>query len=89
MVQHRYLNKLCDQLVCLLSSEHSQGLVWSGIDNDKADGECDDDNDNDGASTDSEKTGTDRILCFEVAETKDQEETVTVRAGFVVSQPVT
>ena len=24
----RYLTKLCDQLVCLLSTEHSQEIVW-------------------------------------------------------------
>jgi hypothetical protein len=92
MDRHRYLNKLCDQLVCLLSSEHSQALVWSSVDNDKADEESydDDDDDDDGASTDSEKTdpNPDRILSFEVAKTKDQEENVIVRAGFVVSQPV-
>ena len=26
----RYLTKLCDQIVCLLSSEHSQAIVWGG-----------------------------------------------------------
>ena len=25
---YRYLTKLCDQLVCLLSAEHSQAIVW-------------------------------------------------------------
>ena len=25
---NRYLTKLCDQLVCLLSDEHSQAIVW-------------------------------------------------------------
>jgi hypothetical protein len=91
MDQHRYLNKLCDQLVCLLSSEHSKAIVWSNDDNDKAE-EYDDDEDSDGqgdgASTDSEKTDSDRVVSFEVAETKDEEENVAVRAGFVVSLPL-
>jgi hypothetical protein len=86
----RYLNKLCDQLVCLLSSKHSKALVWSSVDNDRPDEECDDDDDDDdGASTNSQKTDPDRFVSFEVAKTKDQEENVGVRAGFVVRQPVT
>jgi hypothetical protein len=88
MDRHRYLNKLCDQLVCLLSGEHSKALVWSSVDTNKADEECDgdgDDEDGDGTSTDSDS---DRFGSFEVAKTKDQEENVAVRAGFVVSQRV-
>ena len=87
----RYLNKLCDQLVCLLSSEHSKALVWHHDDNDKANkeskGESDDD-DEDGASTDSEKSNSGRFVSFEVAKTNDQEENVAVRAGFVVRHSV-
>ena len=91
MDRRRYLNKLCDQLVCLLSNEHSKALVWSGDDNDKADDECgddDDDDDDDDTSTTSEKTDSDRFVSFEVAKTKDQEEDVAVRVGFVVCQSV-
>ncbi|KAI9455080.1 hypothetical protein BJY52DRAFT_1151944 [Lactarius psammicola] len=81
----RYLNKLCDQVVCLISSEHSRALVWGSDDNDKADEEGgDDDDDDDSTSTDSEKTDSDRVFSFQVAKTMDQEENVTVRAGFVV-----
>lgn len=86
MDRRRYLNKLCDQLVCLLSNEHSKALVWSGDDNDKADDECGDDDDD--TSTTSEKTDPDRFVSFEVAKTKDQEENVAVRVGFVVCQSV-
>ena len=87
--RRRYLNKLCDQLVCLLSSEHSKALVWSSDDDDKADEECeDDDDDDDDASTNSEKTDPDRFVSFEVAKTKDQEENVAVLAGFMVCQSV-
>ncbi len=88
MGRHRYLNKLCDQLVCLISSDHSRALVWGNGDNDKADEESGDDDD-DGTSTDSEKTDSDRVFRFQVAKTKDQKENVVVRAGFVVRHSVT
>ncbi|KAH9005511.1 hypothetical protein EDB86DRAFT_2795794, partial [Lactarius hatsudake] len=84
----RYLSKLCDQLVCLISNEHSRALVWGNDDNDKADegdDDDDDDDDDDGSSADSEQTDSDRAYCFEVAKTRDQEENVAVRAGFVMN----
>ncbi|KAH9039442.1 hypothetical protein EDB83DRAFT_2228401 [Lactarius deliciosus] len=79
----RYLSKLCDQLICLLSSEHSRAIAW-GDDDDRADRESDDD-DSDGKSIDSEKTDSNRFFHFEVAKTKDQEENVVVREGFMTS----
>ena len=88
MGQPRYLNKLCDQLVCLLSSEHSKALVWGNDDNNQADEEYDDD-DEEGTSTGSEETDSDRFVSFEVAKTKDQEENVAIRAGFLVRYSVT
>jgi hypothetical protein len=88
MIRRRYLNKLCDQLLCLLSSEHSRALVWGNENNEKADEEGDDDDDDD-TSTDSETTDSDRFFRFQVAKTKDQEESVTVRVGFVVRHSVT
>ncbi|KAH8977864.1 hypothetical protein EDB86DRAFT_3157238 [Lactarius hatsudake] len=79
----RYLSKLCDQLVCLLSSEHSKALVWGNDDNNEADEE--DGDDDGGTSTDSEQTDSDRFFRFQVAKTKDQEENVVARAGFMNS----
>ncbi|KAI9455142.1 hypothetical protein BJY52DRAFT_1122187 [Lactarius psammicola] len=81
----RYLSKLCDQLVCLLSSEHSRAIVWG--DDDGADGEGDDD-DSDSASSDSEKSDSTRRFHFEVAKTKDQEVNVVVREGFMMFSPL-
>ena len=78
----RYLSKLCDQLFCLLSKEHSKAIAW-GEDDDGEDTEGEED-DSDGASTDSEKAETNRFYHFEVAKTKDQEENVVVREGFLV-----
>ncbi|KAH9029437.1 hypothetical protein EDB85DRAFT_1531855 [Lactarius pseudohatsudake] len=79
----RYMSKLCDQLVCLLSSEHSRAVAW-GDEDDESDKE--DDDDSDGILTDSEKTDSNRFYRFEVAKTKDQEENVVVKGeGFMVS----
>ncbi|KAH8977863.1 hypothetical protein EDB86DRAFT_2816692 [Lactarius hatsudake] len=81
----RYLSKLCDQLVCLLSSEHSRAIVWN--EDDDGTDKDDDSDDSDGASTDSEKADSSRVYHFKVAKTKDQEENVVVRAGFMVRLP--
>jgi len=78
----RYLSKLCDQLVCLLSSAHSGAIVWREDD----DGTEMDDEDNDVASTN--KGRSNRFYRFEVAKTKDQEENVVVRAGFTMTSPL-
>jgi hypothetical protein len=67
----RYLTKLCDQIVCLLSSEHSQAIVWG--DEDDEDVSIDSDNDDSG-----------RFYDFVVAKTNDQKENVVARPGFVV-----
>jgi hypothetical protein len=64
----------------LLSSEHSRAISWG--DDDGTDTESDDDSN--GASTDSEKVDSKRFYHFEVAKTKDQEENVVVREGFMV-----
>ncbi|KIJ06916.1 hypothetical protein PAXINDRAFT_19882 [Paxillus involutus ATCC 200175] len=66
----RYLTKMCDQVVALISSEHAQTIVWN---------ENDEDNDD---ALDVEQDESDRMFTFEVAQTNDQEESVTVREGF-------
>ncbi len=69
----RYLTKLCDQLVCLLSAEHSQAIVW-GDEVDVPDDE----------SLDLENDDSDRLFDFMVAKTNEQEEDVIARQGFTV-----
>ena len=64
----RYLTKICDQVVALLSADHSASLVLS---------DANDDSDN-GSAGDSE-----RLFTFEVAETIQQESAV-LRPGFQV-----
>ncbi len=72
-VMRRYLTKLCDQLVCLLSAKHSQAIVWG-----------DEVDDTDDASLDSEDDDSDRLYDFMVAKTNEQEEDVIARQGFTV-----
>jgi hypothetical protein len=69
----RYLTKLCDQLVCLLSAEHSQAIVWGD--------EVDDPEDK---SLDSENDSSNRLHNFMVAKKSEQEENVIARQGFTV-----
>ncbi|KAI9437933.1 hypothetical protein BJY52DRAFT_1229957 [Lactarius psammicola] len=70
----RYLTKLCDQLVCLLSAEHSRAIVWE----DEAD-------DTDDAPLDSENDDSDRLFDFTVAKRNEQEENVIARKGFTMN----
>ncbi|KIJ12353.1 hypothetical protein PAXINDRAFT_14830 [Paxillus involutus ATCC 200175] len=67
----RYLTKICDQVTALISEEHAKAIVWSDPVND--DNLTDEDEDED---------DTDRLFTFEVAKTNEQEEGVSVRAGF-------
>jgi hypothetical protein len=59
--------------------------MWS--ENDDGSDKDSDDDDSDGASTDSEKAESSRVYDFKVVKTKDQEENVVVREGFVVRLP--
>ena len=72
-IESRYLTKICDQLVCLLSSTHSQAIVW--------DDEVDDSDD---SSLDLEDVDSDRLFAFTVHERTEQKENVTARPGFTV-----
>ena len=66
----RYLTKLCDQLICLLSTGHSQAIVWGdGVDY---------------AGRDSENDESDGRFDFTLAETNEQVNVV-ARQGFTVS----
>jgi hypothetical protein len=69
----RYLTKICDQLVCLLSSKHSQAIVW--------DDEVDDPDD---PSLDSENVDSCRLFDFSVHKRTEQKENVNARQGFTV-----
>jgi hypothetical protein len=68
--QNRYLTKICDQVVALLSSEHSASIIW--------------DEDNDTESMDLDLGDSDRLFTFEVAKTNEREEDAVSRPGFEV-----
>ncbi|KAI9455154.1 hypothetical protein BJY52DRAFT_1122135, partial [Lactarius psammicola] len=70
----RYLTKLCDQLVCLLSAKHSQVIVRG-----------DEVDDSDDTSLDSEYDDSNRLFDFMVAKTNEQEGGVIARQGFTMN----
>ncbi|KAF8321130.1 hypothetical protein DL93DRAFT_2224184 [Clavulina sp. PMI_390] len=71
----RYLKKLVDQVVCLMSDEHSAAIVW---DEEK---EAD-------AATDKVQSPThSRLYTFQVQKTKEQEENVKIHEGFKTPVP--
>ncbi|KAG6369029.1 hypothetical protein JVT61DRAFT_1964, partial [Boletus reticuloceps] len=72
----RYLTKMCDQVVSLISPEHAATIVWSEKDSEDKD---------EGDKFDIDQDESDRMFSFEVARTDEQEESVTVRKGFKVN----
>ncbi|KIJ64840.1 hypothetical protein HYDPIDRAFT_40028 [Hydnomerulius pinastri MD-312] len=68
----RYLTKMCDQILALISPEHASSMVW----NSGGDEYMVEDEDVDGYS---------RLVTFEVAKTNEQEESVGTRPGFHAS----
>jgi len=63
--------KICDQVVALLSAEHSDSIVWG-------------DEDDDDESMDAEAGDDDRLFTYEVAKRNEQEESASSRPGFQV-----
>ncbi|KAI9455502.1 hypothetical protein HD554DRAFT_2207426 [Boletus coccyginus] len=75
----RYLTKMCDQIVSLISPEHAQSILWNEEDNEGK---------HDRREVDHDES--DRMFTFEVAQTNEKEESVTVRKGFTaVSRVIT
>ena len=70
---NRYLTKICDQVVALLSAEHSASIVWG-------------DEDDDTEAVDIDADGEDRPFTYEVAEWHEQEESAS-GPGFQVVFP--
>jgi hypothetical protein len=71
----RYLTKICDQVVALLSPEQSDAIVWN------------DEQSNTEAANMDVGDDSDRLFTFEVAETNEQEENAVARPGFQVPPP--
>ncbi|TFY70646.1 hypothetical protein EVG20_g2356 [Dentipellis fragilis] len=68
----RYLTKLCDQNIALISAECARDIVWHEEDDEPIDDISD-------------FTDNDRIFTFTVAETNEQEENVTARPGLTLT----
>jgi hypothetical protein len=68
---YRYLTKICDQVVALLSTEHSASIVWG-------------DEDDDDESMDADPGDDDRLFTYEIAKRNEQEESASSRPGFQV-----
>lgn len=71
--------QLTDQIVALISPEHAKGIRWQHDSLAPPSNSFVDDGEDDDAD--------DRLFRFEVAKTKEQEENVTVRSGFKVTNP--
>src|SRR5260221_355943 len=71
MLIYRYLTKICDQVVALLSAEHTASIVWG-------------DDDDDDESIDVDPGDDDRLFTYEVAKRNEQEESASSRPGFQV-----
>ncbi|KAI9443965.1 hypothetical protein H4582DRAFT_1049491 [Lactarius indigo] len=65
----RYLMKMCDQVVALISADHSASIVWN-------------DEDSNSGSIDMDTGDSERLFTFEVTKTNEQEESVVSRPGF-------
>ena len=62
---------MCDQVIALLSPEHTASIVWG-------------DEDNDTESTDDDTGDDDRLFTYEVAKRNEQEVSAVSRPGFQV-----
>jgi hypothetical protein len=72
MLVNRYLLKICDQVVAMLSAEHTASIVWG-------------DEDDDTESIDIDAGDDDRLFTYEVAKRNEQEESAVSRPGFQVT----
>ena len=62
---------MCDQVVALLSPDHSASIIWNDVDGDTG-------------SVDMDTGDSERVFTFEVSRTNEQEETAVSRPGFQV-----
>ncbi len=63
---------MCDQVVALISADHSASIVWN-------------DEDTGSVSIDMDAGDSERLFTFEVAKTNEQEESAVSRPGFQVT----
>ncbi len=73
-VSARYLTKITDQIIALISEEHGKKLVWT------------EDKEGDSAET-FDEVEFDRMYTYEVSKMNEREEDVTILEGFSVRHP--
>ncbi|KAH9166548.1 hypothetical protein EDB89DRAFT_2232826 [Lactarius sanguifluus] len=71
----RYLTKICDQVIALLSPDYSASIVWG-------------DEDSDTEPVDIDISGSGRVFKFGVAKTYEQEENAVLRPGFQINSRI-
>lgn len=71
---NRYLTKICDQVVALLSTEHTASIVWG-------------DEDDDTESLDDDTSDEGRLFTYKVENRNEQEGSASLRPGFQVIHP--
>jgi hypothetical protein len=72
LIHYRYLTKISHQTMVLVAPEHASRIVWRSED------------DVDDMNVDDDEDEADRMFSFEVSKTKEQDENVTAKPGFVV-----
>ncbi|KIM24947.1 hypothetical protein M408DRAFT_331430 [Serendipita vermifera MAFF 305830] len=78
----RYMTKLCEQLVCLISEEHSTKLIWR--DKTKYSNEIEDTDEAQYGDGSSDLDAYDRLFSFSVQQTNAETETAVAKLGFSV-----
>ncbi|KAH8114613.1 hypothetical protein DFH11DRAFT_1764484 [Phellopilus nigrolimitatus] len=73
----RYLTKIADQIMVLISDAHSRTLVWEDPSSASEDSSS-------ALAFDEQEEGADRLFAFEVSKANVQEENVRVRPGFEI-----
>ena len=73
MLMNRYLTKMCDQVIALLSTKHTTSIVWGG-----------EDSDTESEAIDIDESDTDRRFSYKVTKRIEQEESATLRSAFKV-----
>jgi hypothetical protein len=72
LIHDRYLTKISHQAMALAAPEHASRIIWKSED------------DVDDMNVDDDEDEADRMFSFEVSKTKEQDENVTAKSGFVV-----
>ncbi|KAH8114634.1 hypothetical protein DFH11DRAFT_1508479 [Phellopilus nigrolimitatus] len=77
----RYLTKITDQIIVLISDAHGRALVWEDLSNTREDSSS-------ALTFDKLEEEVDRLFTFEVSKANEQEENVRMHPGFEIKHPL-